>query len=129
MSNEKVKHYEHGCEILQRDPAIRPNNSMLDHNDAKALDSLFDLMIITRAQKKLSGVVIDLDDSNQTKHFPVFVTEEKEEEGAGVGLSLFSVIYFDNYVVVGSRLSSGNREDARHIAETFKSKFEDWLIE
>lgn len=124
----KVQSYEHACEILERDPAKRPDNSTIEEKDAKALDSLFDLMIITRAQKKLSGIVIDLDNSDQCKHFPVFVTEEKEN-GSGVGLSLDCVDCFSVGVVVGSRLSNGNEEDAEYIVETFKSKFEDWMFE
>ncbi len=119
----KVKSYEHACEILQRDPTLRPVVDHLPEVERNYHNANHELPIIVEAQNKLDNWKIDWADDGQDKRF-AWVEVIKNKSKSGFGLSLYFVgnSYANSHC--GSRLYMGNDDTVRYIFKKFKGHYE-----
>jgi len=132
MDYSKIDSYEAACKDQGRDPACRPDVSMLEPGLQKFINSAFELAVITKSlNKDEDGKVrkANWNDHDEWKHYPWWNVKADKKNPSGSGLSLFGVAYGYSFADVASRLTTVDEEASQYSAETFKDKWEDYILD
>lgn len=132
MDYSKINSYEAACADQGRDPSLKPDVSKLEPGLQKFLMSAFELAIITKSlNKDEQGNYKKAiwNDSDHWNHFPYWSVLTNKKNTSGSGLSL-SVVGSDcSFASVAARLTTREEEASQYSAETFKDKWEDFILE
>lgn len=115
MTYTDITSHEIACKVLERDPAIMPDLSMLPEYQAKKLLATKKLLDIAEAINKVTEFTPDWSNHNQWKYYPWF------RFIPGSGFSCCDYYYVNTHTRVGSRLCF---KDSK-IAEFFGKQFID----
>lgn len=132
MDYKTITSYEKACEDQKRDPALRPDVSMLEPGLQKFLMAAYELAIANRSlNKDKEGNVTKANWSNidEEKWFPWMDVEADEENPSGSGLSFFDTGFGYSFTYVASRLTSREAKIAKFFFENFKSQWEDYILD
>ena len=122
---DKVKTYEDAAKLLELDPALLPDVSMLPEDEREALIANYKLWVIAKALNE--GWKPDWSNYNEYKYYPYFYYTA-DKGGAGVGFASDDCAYVSTDSGVGSRLCFKSQELAEYAGKQFVGLYETLFV-
>lgn len=131
MDYKTITSYEKACQDQKRDPALRPDVSMLEPDLQKFLMAAYELAIVNRSlNKDKKGNVTKANwNTGEEKWFPWMDVEADDDHPSGSGLSFYATGFGRSGTNVASRLTSRESKIAKFFFENFKSQWEDYILD
>ena len=110
--NKLIQSFEEGCEVNNIGTNV-PDCSGIPEQYREPVEAFYKLMVIADAQKQ--GKKQDWDNAKELKFQPWFDLRTPKGSPAGSGFSCYDFACDDTGSFVGSRLSVGSAEEAKHM--------------
>jgi hypothetical protein len=113
----EIKSFEEACEKQGIDPTKLPNVKGLSPRYQKRLIADYKLSVIADALRE--GKDVNYNDTNEWKHFPVFIVKADEKHPSGFGLSYHGYDHWNSHSTVGVRLCFQDEDVAAYFGKQF----------
>lgn len=126
MDHTQIKTYEDVCKVLNIEPTMLPDVSMLPEKDRGAIIAHYKLVKVAEALN--DGWQPDWSNHNQYKYTAWFEVKASKKVPSGSGFSFSYYVSWYANTDVGSRLCFKSRELALHAGKQFEDLFKEYFL-